>query len=337
MKAVNTIGGLQLSAFVAPAAGLRFLDALWKVPALLDAGPWYVENSVVGRPSSQDPPEDLSRRQALRSAHRRTGGLVQDLSGHTPFRPDWENARIVVLGDVSGNVVPRWHPGSAGTFVPVSAASPAPGEPREEPGSEGHSFTETYSVGVVCPIGIGTTEHAAAAELVNTLLGGCHSSYLVETVRERLGLAYSPSSALHRGPGVAHLWVWLPSRPGSFSGMAEAVSGVLDGLPEIPPDRLDMAKGYLAGKLDRALDEPRALANLLLEWPSGSVDGPGIVEHHLAIADVTVSQTVEVARALLRYRAVHVTGRKRDLGGLQDALRQLAPRGISPTLTNDGG
>ncbi|MFF7381987.1 hypothetical protein [Streptomyces griseoluteus] len=309
VKAVDAIGGLSISAYVAPERSRAFLTALTRLPELMpDMAVPLLPGEPVATGSPDESIEDVARRQALRLLP--AGPDRTPAEDHT--RPDWGRAHLVVVGPVDDRAdIPTW----AASHTP--SVSPAVNAPDSPTGPHvGRHTHDVSAVGIACPL----SGAPAAEELAATVVGGSHAADLVEILRERLGVAYAPAMVVHRRAGLPHLWTWLPVAPRHFRLLTRTVALATSRPRRCDEDRLDRAKSHLAGKLERALCEPRALANLLVEHPPHGSGPESLRDHYMTVADTSPHEVDAAAERLLARRAVLVTGPDNTSEALENAF-----------------
>lgn len=161
-----------------------------------------------------------------------------------------------------------------------------------------------------------------AAALAANLFGGGMSAPLVDTVRERLGLAYTADANLDSGDNWLNFVVHAVTTPDKIEALVQATGELLQAqAATIDPVHLERAKNQLTVSFVRASERPFAMMERAVEelWASGGVTLLG--ETTALIDDIRSEEVREVfARMLAHPPALSVTGK----GVSAKSARQLA-------------
>jgi predicted Zn-dependent peptidase len=171
-----------------------------------------------------------------------------------------------------------------------------------------------------------------ALEVASAILGEGSASRLFARIREELGLAYEigVASYEYRDAGI-----FLVSGATESDRLVQTIGEVIGELvawsSELPSaDEIDRAKGYLAGGLERTLDEPADLAEWLAEAPLLHVRERSIDEILAAYSAVTPERAAAAARAIVDPASFRlgVAGPEQAIAEVKGAVRKglLRPR-----------
>ncbi|MFZ5528586.1 MAG: M16 family metallopeptidase [Pseudomonadota bacterium] len=170
--------------------------------------------------------------------------------------------------------------------------------------------------------GIPSQRERLAAALAANLFGGGMSAPLVDTVRERLGLAYTADANLDSGDNWLNFVVHAVTTPDKIEALVQATGELLQAqAATIDPVHLERAKNQLTVSFVRASERPFAMMERAVEelWASGGVTLLG--ETTALIDDIRSEEVREVfARMLAHPPALSVTGK----GVSAKSARQLA-------------
>lgn len=161
-----------------------------------------------------------------------------------------------------------------------------------------------------------------AASLAAILFGGGMSSPLMDTVRERLGLAYSVHSHTESGDAWSNFIVHAVTSPDKLDQLMAATGGLLrEHASAIPPVHLERAKNQLAVSRVRSSERTyatmeRAVEELFIRGAVTPTD-----ETIAMIEDIGADEVRAVFERMLRHApALAITGK----GASGKSARQLA-------------
>jgi len=161
-----------------------------------------------------------------------------------------------------------------------------------------------------------------AAALATNLFGGGMSSPWVDTVRERLGLAYTADATLDSGDAWLNLVVHAVTTPDKVQALVQATGELLQAqAAAIDPVHLERAKNQLTVSRVRASERPFATMERAVEelFAQGSVTP--LAETIAVIDDIRSEEVQDVfARMLAHPPALSITGK----GVSAKSARQLA-------------
>lgn len=172
------------------------------------------------------------------------------------------------------------------------------------------------------PDGMPSQRLRLAAALAANLFGGGMSAPLVDTVRERLGLAYTADASIDSGDNWLNFVVHAVTTPDKIEALVQATGELLHAqTATIDPVHLERAKNQLTVSYVRASERPFAMMERAVEelWASGSVTLLG--ETIALIDDIRAEEVRDVfTRMLAHAPALSITGK----GVSAKAARQLA-------------
>lgn len=172
------------------------------------------------------------------------------------------------------------------------------------------------------PDGMPSRRLRLAAALAANLFGGGMSAPFVDTVRERLGLAYTADANLDSGDNWVNFVVHAVTTPDKIEALVQATGELLHSqTTSIDPVHLERAKNQLTVSYMRASERPFATMERAVEelWASGSVTL--LAETTALIDDIRSEEVRDVfARMLAHPPALSITGK----GVSARSARQLA-------------
>ena len=179
-----------------------------------------------------------------------------------------------------------------------------------------------YPVAPHAPQELPEARWRVAASLAGILFGGGMSSPLTDTVRERLGLAYTAQSTAESGDTWSNFVVHAITTPDKLEQMLGAAGTLLREHAEaIAPVHLERAKNQLTVSRVRSAERTYATMERAVEelFVRGSVSAP---QDTLALIEsVTADEVRAVFQRMLRHPpALAITGK----GATAKAARQLA-------------
>jgi predicted Zn-dependent peptidase len=159
--------------------------------------------------------------------------------------------------------------GAAAAPAPVLVAPPARGEALGERFAQVSQvfLTMAWPLAPTRPEDLAQPRWRMAASLASTLFGGGMSAPLVDTVRERLGLAYHAESHVEQGDSWFNLIVYAVTTPDKLAQLMTATGGLLRELAQrIDAVQLERAKNQVIvarvreaertyASMERAVDE----------------------------------------------------------------------------------
>jgi predicted Zn-dependent peptidase len=179
-----------------------------------------------------------------------------------------------------------------------------------------------YPLMPVGPDGMSSRRLRLAAALAANLFGGGMSAPLVDTVRERLGLAYTADANLDSGDNWLNFVVHAVTTPDKIEALVQATGELLHAqTATIDPVHLERAKNQLTVSYVRASERPFATMERAVEelWASASVTP--LAETTALIDDIRSEEVRDVfARMLAHPPALSITGK----GVSAKSARQLA-------------
>lgn len=180
------------------------------------------------------------------------------------------------------------------------------------------------------PDGMPSRRLRLAAALAANLFGGGMSSPLIDTVRERLGLAYTADANLDSGDNWVNFVVHAVTTPDKIEALVQATGELLQSQTAgIDPVHLERAKNQLTVSYVRASERPLATMERAVEelWAIGSVTL--LAETTALIDDIRSEEVRDVfARMLAHPPALSITGK----GVSAKSARQLAGSLAASTL-----
>ncbi|MET1116655.1 MAG: pitrilysin family protein [Comamonas sp.] len=161
------------------------------------------------------------------------------------------------------------------------------------------------------PDGVSPQRWRLAAALATNLFGGGMSSPLVDTVRERLGLAYTADASLDSGDAWLNFVVHAVTTPDKVQALVQATGELLHAQAlAIDPVHLERAKNQLAVSRVRASERPFATMERAVEdlFTSGTL--MPLAETIALIDDIGSEEVRDVfARMLAHPPALSITGK----------------------------
>ncbi len=161
------------------------------------------------------------------------------------------------------------------------------------------------------PDGMPSQRLRLTAALAANLFGGGMSAPLVDTVRERLGLAYTADANLDSGDNWLNFVVHAVTTPDKIEALVQATGALLQAqTASIDPVHLERAKNQLTVSCVRASERPFAMMERAVEelWASGGVTLLG--ETTALIDDIRSEEVRDVfARMLAHPPALSITGK----------------------------
>jgi predicted Zn-dependent peptidase len=172
------------------------------------------------------------------------------------------------------------------------------------------------------PDGMPSQRLRLTAALAANLFGGGMSAPLVDTVRERLGLAYTADANLDSGDNWLNFVVHAVTTPDKVDALVQATGELLHAqTASIDPVHLERAKNQLTVSYVRASERPFAMMERAVEelWANGTVT---VLAETMALIDDIRSEEVRdvFARMLAHPPALSITGK----GVSAKAARELA-------------
>ncbi len=183
------------------------------------------------------------------------------------------------------------------------------------------------------PDGMPSQRLRLAAALAANLFGGGMSAPLVDTVRERLGLAYTADASIDSGDNWLNFVVHAVTTPDKIEALVQATGELLHAqTATIDPVHLERAKNQLTVSYVRASERPFAMMERAVEdlWASGSLTL--LAETIALIDDIRAEEVRDVfARMLVHAPALSITGKgvsakvARELAGALAASGERCP------------
>lgn len=165
-----------------------------------------------------------------------------------------------------------------------------------------------------------------AAALAANLFGGGMSAPFVDTVRERLGLAYTADANLDSGDNWVNFVLHAVTTPDKIEALVQATGELLHAqTTTIDPVHLERAKNQLTVSYVRASERPFATMERAVEelWASGSVTL--LAETTALIDDIRSEEVRDVfARMLAHPPALSITGKGVSVKSARQLARSLA-------------
>jgi predicted Zn-dependent peptidase len=208
------------------------------------------------------------------------------------------------------------------TAMPASAdsARPHPPVPAAYAGQAvARRFTQVSQVflNIAYPLmptgtdGMPSQRLRLTAALAANLFGGGMSAPLVDTVRERLGLAYTADANLDSGDNWLNFVVHAVTTPDKVEALVQATGELLHAqTASIDPVHLERAKNQLTVSYVRASERPFAMMERAVEelWANGTVT---VLAETMALIDDIRSEEVRdvFARMLAHPPALSITGK----------------------------
>ena len=226
-------------------------------------------------------------------------GLAEDLFTEMPASADSARSHPPVPGAYAGQAVAR-------RFTQVSQVFLNIAYPLMPTGTDG----------------LPSQRLRLTAALAANLFGGGMSAPLVDTVRERLGLAYTADANLDSGDNWLNFLVHAVTTPDKVEALVQATGELLHAqTATIDPVHLERAKNQLTVSFVRASERPFAMMERAVEelWASGTVTL--LAETSALIDDIRSEEVRDVfVRMLAHAPALSITGK----GVSAKSARQLA-------------
>lgn len=179
-----------------------------------------------------------------------------------------------------------------------------------------------YPLPTAGPEGMPPQRWRLAAGLAANLFGGGMSAPLVDTVRERLGLAYTADSAVDSGDAWLNFVVHAVTTPDKVEALVQATGALLrEQANAIDPVHLERAKNQLTVSRVRASERPFATMERAVEelFAHGTVTP--LADTIALIEDIRAEEVRDVfVRMLAHPPALSITGK----GVSAKSARQLA-------------
>jgi len=170
-----------------------------------------------------------------------------------------------------------------------------------------------------------------AAAIAANLFGGGMSAPLVDTVRERLGLAYAADANLDSGDNWLNFVVHAVTTPDKVEALVQATGELLRAQAvSIDPVHLERAKNQLTVSCVRASERPFAMMERAVEelWASGGVTL--LAETTALIDDIRSEEVRDVFARMLAHRpALSITGKGVSAKSARQLAGSLAAWGLS--------
>lgn len=209
-------------------------------------------------------------------------------------------ATLVLVGDLRPELAVRLAHGALDRWQDTDTAPAAPPAPSFVPGPADllHRPGAVQSSVRLAMAGIGPLDpRFAALQLANLVLGGYFSGRLVENLRERNGLAYTPGSMLMHRRLATVLVV-------SFEVTTELTAAALDEtyreLDRISTDpiqgtEVDRARRYALGRQRLALTSAAGVAELITELDDQGADLGWFSEHGERLGALSATEVSQAA------------------------------------------
>ncbi len=255
-----------------------------------------------------------------------------DLVGHVQRHHGAEKTVVAAAGNVD---VEAWMALAGELFadMPRSAApadAPAPAPARYVGQALAQRFTQVSQVFVniaypLLPLQIeagARPRWRIVAALAADLFGNGMSSPLVDTVRERLGLAYTAYSTIDSGDVWTNFVVHAVTTPDKLDALVEALGGLLRAqAAAIDPVHLERAKNQLAVSRVRTGERPYATMEQAVEELFACATVTSTAEALALIDDIGAEEVRSVfVRMLAHPPALAITGK----GATERIARRLA-------------
>ena len=161
------------------------------------------------------------------------------------------------------------------------------------------------------PEGVSPQRWRLAAALATNLLGGGMSSPLIDTVRERLGLAYTADASLDSGDAWLNFVVHAVTTPDKVQALVEATGELLQAQAiALDPVHLERAKNQLTVSHVRARERPFATMERAVEELFANGTLTPLAETIALIDDIDSEEVRDVfVRMLAHPPALSITGK----------------------------
>lgn len=190
-----------------------------------------------------------------------------------------------------------------------------------------------YPLGPSGPEGMGTgtppQRWRLAAALAANLFGGGMSSPLVDTVRERLGLAYNADATIDGGDAWLNFVVHAVTTPDKVEALVRATGELLHAqATAIDPVHLERAKNQLTVSRVRASERPFATMERAVEEVFAHGTVTPLAETIALIGDIRADEVQQVfAHMLAHPPALSITGKGVSAKSARLLAASLAARG----------
>jgi zinc protease len=220
----------------------------------------------------------------------------------TWYRPD--NAILVVVGDLDreelGKLVDTYLDGWQRAPLPPPVREPMPPEERKVVLIDRDLAQANIAVGHKAVRRIDPDYYAL--RVMNYVLGGGgFASRLMETIRDRMGLAYSVYSSLAAYKDDGHFVVQVQTKNSSAGTVIEEIVRQIEAMKDkgITGEELEEAKAYLIGSFPRRIDTMGKMARFLslVEFYGLGLDYPD--RYKELIGSVTLDDVRAAARKYL--------------------------------------
>jgi predicted Zn-dependent peptidase len=260
------------------------------------------------------------------------GFTRQDLVRHVQSHYVAEKTVVAAAGNFD---VDAWVALAGELFAAMPASAdrsvPRPPAPAKYVGQAmGRRFTQVsqvflniaYPLAPARPQEMSQQRWRLAATLAANLFGGGMSAPLVDTVRERLGLAYAAHATIDSGDIWANFVVHAVTTPDKLDALVTATGGLLRAQASaIDPVHLERAKNQLAVSRVRAGERTYATMEQGVEELFASATVTPMAEAMAMIDDIRAEEVRAVfERMLANPPALAITGK----GASARAARQLA-------------
>lgn len=168
-----------------------------------------------------------------------------------------------------------------------------------------------YPVAPAVPEDRGQQRWRLAASLASSLFGDGMSSPLVDTVRERLGLAYTAYSSIDAGDAWTNFVVHVVTTPDKLDALMTETGRLLRAqAAAIDPMHLERAKNQLTVSRVRTAERPYALMEQTVEELFATGGVTPLAQAIEMIEDISAEEVRAVFRRMLTHRpALAITGK----------------------------
>ncbi|MFE2302494.1 insulinase family protein [Streptomyces sp. NPDC059445] len=149
--------------------------------------------------------------------------------------------------------------------------------------------------------GNSTPEAEAVAQLVITLLGGNACAGLWRSLRDELGLVYSPYASIYRTPAGSHWRIALDAEFRALPTVLTATQQQIDQLRCTQPatSEIDCARGFLAGSWLSQTNGNKRLCAMLTHWLADGGSIPELSARPHIVAEIGPEALRTAAESLL--------------------------------------